>query len=247
MPFFDKARDGSLRVLEELQGRKSLRLCLALLGIRLFDSIAEASELPDHLPSAASPGVRHRGNPSCVPVVRDWIAPAPNATFQTSASRLLASRISASNTDHSTFWRPTLCLKMPGTSFRKKRFKAWRISRSIPRPAGRIMRSIARHGTCSIPILSEATSTASKRAPRNFRQTGRMRMVEVDDRRFLPIFLSPPQGSLIVHSFCTSAKCFSVAAPDDLPQSGFTENVGPPKARRTMIAANWRQTGNSRG
>jgi RNA polymerase sigma factor (sigma-70 family) len=48
--------------------------------------------------SAASPGVRHRGNPSCVPVVRDWIAPAPNATFQTSASRLLASRISASNT-----------------------------------------------------------------------------------------------------------------------------------------------------
>jgi len=41
------------------------------------------------------------------------------------------------------------------------------------------MRSIARHGTCSIPILSEATSTASKRAPRNFRQTGRMRMVEV--------------------------------------------------------------------
>jgi len=39
-------------MLEELQGRKSLRLCLALLGIRLFDSIAEASELPDHLPSA---------------------------------------------------------------------------------------------------------------------------------------------------------------------------------------------------
>ena len=40
------------RMLEELQGRKSLRLCLAWLGIRGFDSIAEASELPDHLPSA---------------------------------------------------------------------------------------------------------------------------------------------------------------------------------------------------
>jgi hypothetical protein len=39
-------------MLEELQGRKSLRLCLAWLRIRLFDSIAEASELPDHLPSA---------------------------------------------------------------------------------------------------------------------------------------------------------------------------------------------------
>ena len=39
-------------MLDELQGRKSLRLCLALLEIRLFDSIAEASELPDHLPSA---------------------------------------------------------------------------------------------------------------------------------------------------------------------------------------------------
>jgi len=40
------------RMLEELQGRKSLRLCLAWLRIRLFDSIAEASELPDHLPGA---------------------------------------------------------------------------------------------------------------------------------------------------------------------------------------------------
>src|SRR5207244_11185012 len=31
------------------QGRKSLRLCLAELRIRRFDTIAEASELPDHL------------------------------------------------------------------------------------------------------------------------------------------------------------------------------------------------------
>jgi hypothetical protein len=39
-------------MLEELQGRKSLRLCLAGLRIRGFDPIAEVSELPDHLPSA---------------------------------------------------------------------------------------------------------------------------------------------------------------------------------------------------
>ena len=30
------------------QGRKSLRLCLAGLRIRFFDSITEATELPDH-------------------------------------------------------------------------------------------------------------------------------------------------------------------------------------------------------
>jgi hypothetical protein len=40
------------RMLEELQGRKSLHWCLARLGIRWFDPIAEASELPNHLPSA---------------------------------------------------------------------------------------------------------------------------------------------------------------------------------------------------
>jgi hypothetical protein len=40
------------KMLEELQGRKSLRLCLAWLRIRGFDPIAEVSELPDHLPSA---------------------------------------------------------------------------------------------------------------------------------------------------------------------------------------------------
>src|SRR6266571_8995110 len=33
-------------------GRKSLRLCLAELRIRRFDTIAEASELPDHFRSA---------------------------------------------------------------------------------------------------------------------------------------------------------------------------------------------------
>ena len=44
------------KMLEELQGRKSLRLCLCLclawLRVRWFDPIAEVSELPDHLPSA---------------------------------------------------------------------------------------------------------------------------------------------------------------------------------------------------
>ena len=39
-------------MLEELQDRKSLRLCLAGLRIRWFDPIAQASELPKHLPSA---------------------------------------------------------------------------------------------------------------------------------------------------------------------------------------------------
>src|ERR1700675_4270181 len=40
------------RMLEELQGRKSLRLCLAWLRVRWFNPIAEVSELPDHLPRA---------------------------------------------------------------------------------------------------------------------------------------------------------------------------------------------------
>ena len=40
------------KMLEELQGRKSLCLYLAWLRIRWFDPIAEVSELPDHLPSA---------------------------------------------------------------------------------------------------------------------------------------------------------------------------------------------------
>ena len=40
------------RMLEELQGRKSLRWRSAWLRIRWFDAIAEGSELPDHLPSA---------------------------------------------------------------------------------------------------------------------------------------------------------------------------------------------------
>src|SRR5215472_10812144 len=39
-------------MLEELQGRKSLHLCLAGLRFRWFDLIAEASEVPNHLPSA---------------------------------------------------------------------------------------------------------------------------------------------------------------------------------------------------
>ena len=39
-------------MLEELQGRKSLHVCLAGLRIRWFDLIAQASELANHLPSA---------------------------------------------------------------------------------------------------------------------------------------------------------------------------------------------------
>jgi hypothetical protein len=52
-----------------------------------------------------------------------------------------------------------------------------------------------------------------------------------------PFFLSLPQTSLILHSFCTSAKCFSVAVHNNLPHSGFTECVRSFKACRTAIAA----------
>jgi len=40
------------------------------------------------------------------------------------------------------------------------------------------------------------------------------------------VFLSFPQGSHPVHSFCTSGECFSVAGCNLLLQSGFSENVG---------------------
>jgi hypothetical protein len=47
-----------------------------------------------------------------------------------------------------------------------------------------------------------------------------------DKKGSCKVFLSLPQGSPIVHSFCTSAKCFSVAARNNLPHSGCSENVG---------------------
>ena len=39
------------------QGRKSLRLCLAGLGVGWFDAIAQTSELPNHSPRALVPGL----------------------------------------------------------------------------------------------------------------------------------------------------------------------------------------------
>jgi hypothetical protein len=51
------------------------------------------------------------------------------------------------------------------------------------------------------------------------------------------VFLSFPQGSVIVHSFCTAEKRILVAARIDLRQSEFSENVGFSKACPTMIAA----------
>jgi hypothetical protein len=42
------------------------------------------------LPPAASPNVRHRGNPSCVRVFHDSIVLAPDGAFPTSGARLLA-------------------------------------------------------------------------------------------------------------------------------------------------------------
>jgi hypothetical protein len=44
-------------MLEELQARKSLRLCLAGLRVGWFDPIAESSEVPDHPPGAKSFGL----------------------------------------------------------------------------------------------------------------------------------------------------------------------------------------------
>ena len=128
---------------------------------------------------------------------------------------------------------------MPGTSFRKKRFKAWRISRCHTetsranyekyREAWNLLDSdpVGGHIDSIQACAEEFSSDWANEDGGSY----------ADDRRFLLIFLSLPQGSLIVHSFCTRAKCFSVAARDDLPQSGFTENVGPSKACRTMIAA----------
>jgi hypothetical protein len=146
--------------------------------------------------------------------------------------------------DHSIFLRPTSCLRIPGTSFRKKRFRAWRISRSTPRPAGRMMRRIARRDICSIPMLlpPETTSMVSRAAPKNSRRSGAneerdLLPTRTSGRESLRVFLNLPQGNLGVHSFCTSAKGFAVATRHDLPQSEFTENVGPREARRTMIAA----------
>ena len=39
------------------------------------------------------------------------------------------------------------------------------------------------------------------------------------------VFLAFPQGSLIVHSFCTSRDLFPVAPRNKVAQSGFIENV----------------------
>jgi hypothetical protein len=39
------------------------------------------------------------------------------------------------------------------------------------------------------------------------------------------VFLRLPQGSLPLHSFCTSGSCFSIAARNFQDESGFTENV----------------------
>jgi hypothetical protein len=60
-------------------------------------------------------------------------------------------------------------------------------------------------------------------------------------------FLRHPQGSRIVHSFCTRGKGFSVAGRDILRESGFSEYVAILKACRTMFAVTLVAAGNSRG
>jgi hypothetical protein len=61
------------------------------------------------------------------------------------------------------------------------------------------------------------------------------------------VFLRLPQGSPIVHSFCTRAEGFSVAGRNILSESGFSEYVAKLKACRRMIAAKPAAAGNSRG
>jgi hypothetical protein len=60
------------------------------------------------------------------------------------------------------------------------------------------------------------------------------------------VFLAFPQGSLIVHSFCTSRMLFPVAIRNKVAQSDFIENVRGSWAR-LMIAAEPAVAGNSRG
>jgi hypothetical protein len=50
------------------------------------------------------------------------------------------------------------------------------------------------------------------------------------------VFLSFPQGSVVVHSFRTRGKCFSVAHRNIPYQSGFSEYVAILKACQWMIA-----------
>jgi hypothetical protein len=50
------------------------------------------------------------------------------------------------------------------------------------------------------------------------------------------VFLSFPQGSLVVHRFRTSGKCFSVARRNIPGQSGFSEYVAILKSCQWMIA-----------
>ena len=40
------------------------------------------------------------------------------------------------------------------------------------------------------------------------------------------VFLSFPQGSPVVHSFCTTVNRFFIASRSNLPQSGLSEYVG---------------------
>jgi hypothetical protein len=50
------------------------------------------------------------------------------------------------------------------------------------------------------------------------------------------VFLSFPQGNLVVHRFRTSGKCFSVARRNIPEQSGFSEYVAILKSCQWMIA-----------
>jgi hypothetical protein len=50
------------------------------------------------------------------------------------------------------------------------------------------------------------------------------------------LFLSFPQGSLVVHSFRTRGKCFSIARRNIPGQSGFSEYVAILDACQRMIA-----------
>jgi hypothetical protein len=61
------------------------------------------------------------------------------------------------------------------------------------------------------------------------------------------VFLSLPQGSRVVHSFCTTEKRFSVAVRNILPQSGFSEYVAISNLAERRFAVTLAAAGNSRG
>jgi hypothetical protein len=131
---------------------------------------------------------------------------------------------------------------MPGTSLRKNKGEAWRLL-----DANRD----SSQGHSEIPACVEEFSDGLG-GMRRSRSRGRVarggysftvyklwtfRDLQIPHEEFSTVFLRLPQGSPIVHSFCTRTKCFLIAARDNLPHSWVHRKRGTFEACRTMIAA----------